>query len=86
MALKTREEVKADFAKNGISIGSWATANGFARTHVYQVLGGRNKAQYGQAHVIAVALGLKDGLVGMTPETFQPVSAAKAKTATGEAA
>lgn len=80
MTLKTREEVKADFAKNGISIGSWAVANGFARTHVYQVLSGCNKAQYGQAHIIAVALGLKEGLVGMTPETFQPVAKAEAKT------
>lgn len=73
MVLKTKDEVKADFSKNGISIGSWAVANGFARTHVYAVLGGRNRAKYGQAHVIAVALGLKEGLVGLTPQTFKAV-------------
>lgn len=75
MSLKTREEVKADFAKNGISIGAWAVANGFSRMHVYAVLNGHSKAKYGQAHVIAVALGMKAGEVGMTPQTFRPVTA-----------
>lgn len=74
MSLKTREEVKADFTRNGISIGSWAKANGFKREDVYAVLNGVNKAKYGRAHAIAVALRLKDGVV-TTPEAFHPVAA-----------
>jgi gp16 family phage-associated protein len=74
MKLKTGLEVKAEFARNGVSIGSWAKANGFKRGDVYAVLDGRNKAKYGDAHAIAVALGMKDGVVS-SPETFRPVSA-----------
>lgn len=75
MKLKTSKEVKADFEKNGISIRSWAEANGFRRTDVYAVLDGRVKAKYGNGHVIAVALGMKEGATGMTAATYRPVSA-----------
>ncbi|MFP5473083.1 MAG: DNA-binding protein [Gammaproteobacteria bacterium] len=74
MAIKTPEQVKAEFNRQGISIGSWAKANGFKREDVYAVLNGANKAKYGRAHAIAVALGLKAGVVGK-PEEFCPVSA-----------
>lgn len=74
MNLKTGLEVKAEFARNGVSIGSWAKANGFKRGDVYAVLDGRNKAKYGDAHAIAVALGMKEGVVS-SPATFRPVSA-----------
>lgn len=80
MELKTGEEVKAEFARNGISIGSWAKANGFKRSDVYAVLDGRNKAKYGNAHAIAVALGMKEGVV-TKPDNFRPVSAVMAEAA-----
>lgn len=74
MELKTGQEVKSEFARNGISIGSWAKANGFKRGDVYAVLDGRNKAKYGDAHAIAVTLGMKEGVVS-NPSTFRPVRA-----------
>ena len=75
MKLKTSEEVRAEFEKNGISMRAWGEANGFTRTDVYAVLTGRVKAKYGAAHAIAVALGMKDGVVGLTAQTYRPSSA-----------
>lgn len=69
---KTTEEVKREFERAGISIGSWAKANGFHRQDVYAVLNGQNKARYGKAHAIAVALGLKEGEV-VNVGSFRPV-------------
>ena len=73
--LKTPEEVKREFDSAGISIGSWAKQNGFKRERVYAVLDGRNKAKYGAAHSIAVALGLKAGSIGTPVTEFMPVKA-----------
>lgn len=70
--LKSSEQVRREFERAGISIGSWAKANGFGRQEVYAVLHGKNKAKYGRAHAIAVALGLKQGEV-VKVESFRPV-------------
>jgi len=51
--------VKARFEAEGVSIAEWARANGFSRTLVYRVLDGDMACRRGQAHKIAVALGLK---------------------------
>lgn len=72
--LKSAEQVKAEFRRAGVSVGSWATANGYERADVYAVINGRNKFKYGKAHAIAVALGIKEGFIG-TPETFKSPSA-----------
>lgn len=61
--LRTPEEARAEFQRKGISIASWATANGFNTNMVFEVLGGRKKGLRGQAHKIAVKLGLKEGEV-----------------------
>jgi len=37
---------------------------GFSPALVHQVLAGRLKCERGKAHDVAVALGLKDGMVG----------------------
>lgn len=58
---RTAQQVRAEFRRKGISIGSWADANGFSRPSVNQVLTGRNSASVGIGHKIAVMLGLKDG-------------------------
>ena len=55
----TAEQVKARFAAEGLSISAWARAQGFKRYLVYRVLDGSCKASRGEAHKIAVALGLK---------------------------
>lgn len=58
---RTVQQVRAEFRRKGISIGSWADKNGFSRASVNQVLTGRNAATVGVGHKIAVLLGLKDG-------------------------
>lgn len=58
---RTAQQVRAEFKRKGISIGSWADQNGFSRASVNQVLTGRNAASVGTGHKIAVMLGLKDG-------------------------
>jgi gp16 family phage-associated protein len=58
---KTAQQVRAEFCRKGISIGSWADRHGFSRATVNQVLTGRNAATLGVGHRIAVALGMKDG-------------------------
>ena len=70
--LKTPQQVRREFDEAGVSIGSWAKQNGFKRERVYAVLDGRNKAKYGDAHKIAVALGLKSGVIGTSVQDFLP--------------
>lgn len=53
------DEVRANFEAQGMAVTDWAEANGFKREDVYAVLNGRTKGRRGQAHRIAVALGLK---------------------------
>ena len=61
MTTRTAVQVKADFARKGMPIARWAAANAVSRFVVYQVLSGKNKGHYGEAHRVAVMLGLKDG-------------------------
>ena len=78
--LRTPEEVKARFAANGQTIAGWARLHGYPpvltaavvlEQHgypplaVYQVLGGFRKGARGQAHQIAVDLGLKPHPAGI---------------------
>lgn len=57
----TPEQVKQRFKQHGTTITKWAEERGYKRHAVYRVLNGFDKAYYGQAHEIAVALGLKAG-------------------------
>jgi gp16 family phage-associated protein len=59
MHLKTAEQVKQEFIAQGIPVSSWAESNGFIPQEVYKVLNGQSKGNFGRAHDIAVALGLK---------------------------
>lgn len=59
--MKTSEEVKAEFRRNGITINAWARANGFTKLAVHRVISGESKCYRGKSHKIAVLLGLKDG-------------------------
>ena len=67
MALRTPEEVRAEFARKGLSFTDWAIANSFSPTLVFEVLSGRKKCLRGQCHRIAVMLGLKDGEICNDP-------------------
>lgn len=62
--LRTGAQVRDEFNRRGLSISEWARARGYSAQLVYQVLAGRKRCLRGQSHAIAVALGLKDGLVG----------------------
>ncbi|PTS85507.1 DNA-binding protein [Pseudomonas sp. HMWF032] len=55
----TATQVKERFRQRGKTITAWAVENGYTRNEVYRVLNGQAKANYGKAHDIAVALGLK---------------------------
>lgn len=61
--LRTPDEARAELKRKGISISQWAVANGFSVNMVFEVLGGRKQGVRGQAHKIAVKLGLKEGEV-----------------------
>ena len=56
---KTAEQVKKGFRSSGTTVTQWAEERGFPPNAVYQVLNGFSKGHYGQAHDIAVALGMK---------------------------
>lgn len=55
----TPEQVKQRLQQRGITITQWADEHGYTRNAVYRVLNGVDKAKYGNAHDIAVKLGLK---------------------------
>ena len=61
--LRTPDQVRADFIDRGVSIASWAIANGFSYNLVLETLAGRKKGLRGESHKIAVKLGLKEGLI-----------------------
>lgn len=67
MTLRTADEARADLRAKGISITQWAIANKFSPNLVFEVLGGRKKCLRGQAHEIAVKLGLKPGEICTDP-------------------
>lgn len=51
--------LKRAFEANGLSFAQWADEHGFRKANVYSVLSGRTKGRRGEAHKIALALGLK---------------------------
>ena len=57
--LPTPSQVREQFREDGETVTGWAKAHGFSRGAVYAVLGGRAKGDRGEAHKIAVALGIK---------------------------
>lgn len=67
MKLRTPDEARAELQSKGVSITQWAIANKFSPNLVFEVLGGRKKCIRGQAHDIAVKLGIKDGEICIDP-------------------
>lgn len=68
MTLKSRAQVREEFARKGWSITAWAKANRYSPNLVIAILADneanpRLKCLRGDAHNIAVTLGLKDGEV-----------------------
>ena len=77
----TPEQVRARLRQSGQTLTQWAAERGYRREAVYRVINGRDKAHFGQAHEIAVALGLK-----VPVETEPSTGAAAGNTHTAEAA
>lgn len=69
--LKTLEEVKSGFNYQGLTVSQWAREHGFSQALVREVLAGRKKGLRGQAHNIAVALGIKRGVPTTSPARVQ---------------
>lgn len=65
--LRTPDEARAELQRKGVSITAWSLANNFNPNLVQEVLGGRKKGIRGQAHQIAVKLGLKEGEICTNP-------------------
>ena len=61
-AIKTRQEVLEEFDLKGQPIALWTQQNAFHPANVYAVLTGKTRGKRGEAHRIAVALGLKRGI------------------------
>lgn len=66
--LKNRQQIRDQFANNGQSITAWAKARGYTPNTVIAILADdennpRYKCLRGEAHNIAVALGLKEGVI-----------------------
>ena len=57
--LRTGEEIRRLFRDEGVTLSDWARRHGFSRLAVYSALAGRTQGVRGEAHQVAVALGLK---------------------------
>lgn len=67
MKLRTPDQARETLKAKGISITQWAIANKFSPNMVFDVLAGRKKCVRGQAHEIAIKLGLKAGEICIDP-------------------
>ena len=56
---EARQKARSGFSERGESLTDWSISRGFNPNLVQQVLNGRLPCQRGQAHKIAVELGLK---------------------------
>ncbi len=61
--LKTRNQVRAELNRKGMSVAEWARLHKVSAAQTYQFLDGKKKGLRGQAHRIAVLLGVKDGIL-----------------------
>jgi len=66
--------------ESGISIAEWARAEGFSTALVYQVIEGKRQCVRGQSHRIAVALGLKEGVICDLVQLKERLAEVSAKT------
>lgn len=65
----TPSEVRAGFQRRGETIREWAEVHSFPPPLVYAVLAGRVLGIRGQAHGVAVALGLKPDVTDVEPKS-----------------
>lgn len=68
--LRTAEQAKEWFNFNGMSVAEFARTNGFSESLVGQILNGHKTTTRGQVHNIAIALGIKHGVLTEKPGRF----------------
>jgi gp16 family phage-associated protein len=68
---KLGQQKLAEMRAAGVSVSQWSRDNDFSRDVVNAVLYGRCACLHGQAHAVAVALGIKEGVV-VKPGTYRP--------------
>lgn len=83
MPLKTRKQVRDEFASRGWAYSDWARARGYSATLVCMILNDDDRAPQrkclrGESHNIAVELGLKQGQVSRQPAPRAYLSSAVA--------
>lgn len=61
--LRSRQEAREDIRRRGLTVRQWSKSHELNEKTVFQVLGGRNKGDFGEAHKAAVLLGIKDGVL-----------------------
>lgn len=59
----TPEQVRAGWAREGKTLASFCRQHGLNKNLVSDLLNGRKKGCYGEAHRAAVLLGIKEGVV-----------------------
>ena len=72
MPLKTREQVRSEFAALGLSYSGWAKQRGYSPNLVLDIVNDdqrnpKRKCLRGESHNIAVDLGIKEGQVSRAP-------------------
>lgn len=81
MPLKTRKQVRDEFASRGLAYSDWARQRGYSATLVLMIVNDDDSAPHrkclrGESHNIAVELGLKSGTVSRAPAPRMQLAAA----------
>lgn len=66
--IRTAAQAKAWLEHQGKSVQEFARENSIDPATTYQVLAGRKKGRRGEAHKVAVLLGMKDGIIPSEPK------------------
>ncbi len=79
MPLKTRKQIREEFARKGWSYTGWARSHRYTPNLVIEIINDsdtnpRRKCLRGESHNVAVQLGLKEGEISRAQFT-QPTSA-----------
>ncbi|MBY8930083.1 DNA-binding protein [Pseudomonas sp. Wu6] len=61
--IRTAAQAKAWLEHQGKSVQAFAREHGVDPATTYQVLAGRKKGRRGEAHKVAVLLGMKEGII-----------------------
>lgn len=65
--IRTPAQARAWLDRQGKSVQQFAREHGVDPATTYQVLSGRKKGRRGEAHKVAVLLGIKDGIIPDAP-------------------